>query len=338
MKLLRACLPLVFTFHSAALAAEAAPDNGAKAVASPQEADPPVATVDGAVIRTSDLRFASQAEEDVIRKRYADSPARLPQALAELRDRVLDRLIDQQLLLNEFKHLGGVLKPEVVEEELERIVEETFKGDHAAFLAELKTRGQTIESFRKLQGRMMTIAVMRMRLAGEVAVTPQEAREYYDKRKDRWSGDASVKFHTVSIPKASRKPVAEVRREAEELLAKLIKGEDFGAVARKWSSDSRAEYGGTWDWMAVADLTDPLREAVDKTATGKFSELIDQADTFIILRLDDYRTPTPTPPFEKVQEDIVKLLEKQKYEEKIEAAMEKLSSAAKIQKLAQPEK
>ena len=76
-----------------------------------------------------------------------------------------------------------------------------------------------------------------------------------------------------------------------------------------------------------------MRDAVLKTKTGGISELIEQGSHFILLRVDDYRAPE-TPPFEKVQEDIARLLKKEKTQERVKAQTDQLRHEADIQMLA----
>ena len=142
-----------------------------------------------------------------------------------------------------------------------------------------------------------------------------------------------MKFHTVTLPKTSEKADAETRRQAEGLRTKLLDGADFATIARAWSNDSHAEKGGEWGWLRIAELTDAFREAVQKTKTGGIGEIIDQENSFILLRVDDYRAP-PTPPFEKVQEDITQHLKGLKSKHRVDARLAQLRSEADIRQLA----
>lgn len=309
-----------------------APGAGTAAAAAPQEPDPPVAMVDGALIRTSDLQAALQAQEPEIQQTY-EHFKETTQALAELKRKTLGKLIDQQLLINEFLSTGATLKPQIMDDDIRRFIQERYQGDPTAFLAGLTKRGQTEETFRTQRRRMLILTVMRLRLSDEVQITLQEARDYYENHKDRWAGDAEVKIRTLTLPKNPEQPEDETRRQAQGLRTRILAGADFAATARTHSQDSHAENGGAWDWTPVADLTAPVRDAVLKTKTGGISELIEQGSHFILLRVDDYRAPE-TPPFEKVQEDIARLLKKEKTQERVKAQTDQLRHEADIQMLA----
>ena len=174
--LLAFALLLVLTFHLSA--ADTAPDISEKAFAAAtalrkagknaiatvtQKPDSVLVTVNGTKILTSDLRKATQEEEQEVRKYYADLPARLPPALAELKRKKLDMLIDNELLLQEFQRLGGILKPQLLEDDIQRAIQNYYQGDRAAFVAALARFGETEASYRAMIVRKLTIQLTLMR-------------------------------------------------------------------------------------------------------------------------------------------------------------------------------
>jgi tetratricopeptide (TPR) repeat protein len=92
------------------------------------------------------------------------------------RRKALDRLIDEQLLLNEWLRNDYTLKPSFVDEDIRRIIAENFKGSKDAFLADLAQKNVSEKAFRAERERMMILTVLRSRLIGEVKITPQEVR------------------------------------------------------------------------------------------------------------------------------------------------------------------
>ena len=348
----------------------------------PQETDPPVVMVDGALIRASALKAVlhtlpppplpsvpnphaaqelAELDPQSLLSHYASgkhSHANLRPQFPELlrsssfieanpqpvesdqsasKRKALDKLIDEQLLLNEWRRNGYSLQAKYVDEDINQLIQDKFKGSRADFLADLAQKSVSEKDFRAERERKFILNLMRAHLMGEVKITPQEAREYYTKHKDRWAGDAEVKIHTLSIPQTFGKTEDETRRTAQGLRTRILEGADFAATARKESQDSHAEDGGAWDWTTISDLSAPVSDAIQQTQTGQISALIEQGSTFIILRVDDYRAPA-TPPFEKVQEDISQLLEKEKRQERLDAQMAQLRSTANIQLLAPAEK
>ncbi|WP_395746573.1 tetratricopeptide repeat protein [Prosthecobacter sp.] len=290
----------------------------------------PVAMVDGALIYADELKETIDAQEQVIRYRYTSDPdpERMEQELAELRREALGNLIDKHLLLNEFRRIGGEIKPGFVDQDIDDIIKNSFKGSREAFDKELEKGGLTYAEFRRLREHMIIMNVMRSRIAGEIEVTDEEAHDYFDKNKQRWAPPQQVKISTLTIPTSQ----PDARTRAETLHKEIAAGGDFAAAARTSSQDSHADSGGAWDWMALSDFTAGVRKAVDTTPKGQISPLIEQGTSFIILRVDDRLSPAP-PAFKKVKDEVIKVLKDEKTKDRIDYKVNKLHEKADIQKM-----
>ena len=287
-----------------------------------------VAKVNGAPILASDLQRETQALKQVIRRQFSDDPTQMEIEIAGQQHKALDLLIDCQLLVEEFYNIGGVIQPKFLDSDLEQIITDTFQGSRKAFLADLAKNGLTLEKFRELRERMIIMNVMRARIAGAVELTEERVREHYEKHLRRWSGPEKVKLHTVTI----RRTTAHARSLAESLHTKLVNGGDFAEIARTCSTDSHAARGGEWKWMELSDLTEKVCEGVLTTKKGGISEVIEQKDAFIILRVDDCLEPEPKP-FESVKAEVTQSLREEVAKERIEKRLIELRAAAEIQRM-----
>ena len=87
------------------------------------------AIVNGNVVTKSEVRDAVNAQEQMLRMQYQADPAVLQRELATLRSTALDSLIDRELVLAEFKRMGASMKAQWVDDDINSIVRESFKGD-----------------------------------------------------------------------------------------------------------------------------------------------------------------------------------------------------------------
>lgn len=286
----------------------------------------PVAMVDGALIFAAELQKTTAAQQEMIRYEHRNDSDKMQEELAELHRSALFNLIDKYLLLNEFRRIGGVIKKEYIDDDLNTIIKDSYQGSRDLFVADLSKSGLTVDEFRTLREHMAIMSAMRSRFAGQVTLKDEEVRDYFEKNQQRWLAPVQVKIRTISIPKAQ----ADARTKAEGLRKKILSGADFAETARASSQDSHAEDGGAWDWCPLTDLSDHVRKAATKTLKGQVSDLIEQEDTFIILRVDDRRAPPP-PAFEKVQAEVTQALKEEKSKERIEYQTNKLREKADIQ-------
>lgn len=295
--------------------------------------DHPIVMVDGAIIMESELTAAIKAQEDTARYEHPDAGQKLAQELARIRRETIDTLVKNQLLLNRFDSIGGILKPSYVEDDIQSIIKDKFHGDTAAFKAELAKDGMPEREFRRMRERMMILNVMRARLAGDVSAEENEVRRYFEKNKKRWAAPGMVKIRTLSIPRYDTgRSEAESRTLAENLRTKIAGGADFAPHALHHSQDSHAENGGEWDWMKASDLSEDLRDAISDMKKGGLSPVIESSSTFIIFRLDDLR-PGPEPKYEQHREEARSLLESEMRKERVDKKIEELRHRAEIQYL-----
>jgi parvulin-like peptidyl-prolyl isomerase len=287
----------------------------------------PVAIVDGVPIISSEVEDTVKAQEQILMFQFRDDPARLNKELAAVRASAVEALIDREILLAEFRKIGGVIKPQYVDDDINSIIRESFKGNRDAFVDELAKSGMTLKKFRELREKMVIVNVMRARHGGDnPPATPREVEDYYNKHVDQWREGDQIKISTITIPKFSGETGAtpeSQKKLAQELRTKILNGADFAATAKAYSQDSRAENGGSWDWMARTDMMPAIANAAIALKTGGISEIIDQETSYIIVACDAKKLGT-APPMDKMRLDIEKMINQEKSKAAVDAWMESI--------------
>lgn len=309
---LRTCLllPLVTAAFSSALA---------------QSSFTIVAVVDGNPIMSSEVRDTIKAQEQIIMYQFQNDPARMNKELAAIRASAVETLIDREILLAEFKKIGGVIKPMYVDDDINTIIRESFKGNRDAFVDELSKSGMSLKKFREMREKMVIMNVMRARNSGEhPPATPREVQDYYEKNVDKWREGDQIKISTITIPKftgeAGSTPEKQ-RKLALDLRNKIVSGGDFAATAKAYSQDSHAETGGSWDWMAKTDLMPAIANAAMELKTGGISPIIDQESNYIIVSCDAKKLGT-APTLESKRPEIEKMINQEKSKANIDKWMD----------------
>lgn len=294
------------------------------------------ALVQGKPITRSEVRDTVKAQEQILMAMYGGTdPERMQREIAETRANALDALIDRELILIEFTKIGGVIKPQYVDDQINNIVREAFKGDRDALVAELAKAGMSIKKFRDMQEKNIIASVMRAKKTGEMPpATPKEVEEYYSKNVDKWRVGDQVKISTISIPKFTGEPGAtpeSQKKLAQEIRSKLLKGGDFATLARSYSQDSRAEFGGAWEWMPRTELDPLIANTAMNLKTGGVSEILDKETSYIIVACDAKKLGE-APGIEKVRGDIQKMIQQEKSKKAIDEWMAQLRKKAVIRK------
>ena len=264
-----------------------------------------VAMVNGRLIFKADLKKTIESQQSALRYRYRDNSKQLEIELKDIEHKALDSLIDRELILQEFTKLGGAIKPKYVEEDINAIIKEQFKGDREKFEAELAKSGMTLKTFHELREKMIIVQVMRSKQGSKLpAPTDVEVEDYFKAHEANWRGTDKVKIRTITIPKYTTEAGSTPEKQKqlfEEIVAKVTGGADFADTAKKYSKDSRADKGGEWDWMEMKALNPKMRETVASLAPGKVSVFVDADSAYLLIAvrgkkageapsLDDTRT------------------------------------------------
>jgi peptidyl-prolyl cis-trans isomerase SurA len=293
------------------------------------------AVVNGKVITKSEVADAVAAQRQMIAMQMRDDPMKAQHMLADLEKTSLDALIDRQLVLGEFTKLGGTIKPQYVDDDINTLIREQFKGDRDSFVVELAKTGMTMKKFRDLREKMIIVQVMRGKHGGHLGPpTPKQVDEYYALHQDRWRDKDMLKISTISIPKftseAGSTPEKQ-RKLAEEIRAKVVAGADFGSMAKTYSQDSRAENKGEWDWMERKLMKPTMADAAFALKEGGVSPVIEDEAAFIIISLDAKKLGNVTP-LEKVRGDIEKMINSEQGKGAVDEWLDGLRKKANIRK------
>ena len=94
----------------------------------------------------------------------------------------------------------------------------------------------------------------------------------------------------VRVPEqSSPEQIGQRQARAEQALAKVKAGEDFGQVAATWSDANDAQQGGSLGWRTPARLPSIFVEAVRALKKGETSELLRSPAGFHIVKVMDER-------------------------------------------------
>jgi peptidyl-prolyl cis-trans isomerase SurA len=293
------------------------------------------AVVNGNPVMKSEVRDAVNAQEQILRFQLQNEPDKLKDELVKLRATALDSLVDRELVLAEFKRLGASIKAQWVDDDINGIIRESFKGDRDAFIRELTSTGMTLKKFREMREKMMIVQAMRGKQAAEQPpATPKEVEDFYKKNIDTWRSGGSVKIRTITLPKFGGEAgttLESQRKLADEIRTRLTGGADFANMAKTYSQDSRSEDGGAWDWMNRDQLKASIANVAFGMKPGSISPVLDDEAAFIIIACDDIR-PGTAKPLAEIREEIERAISSEKSKAIIDKWMEGLRKKAVIKK------
>ena len=278
-----------------------------------------VARVNNQIVTLSDYQRAQQElVQEVAQDCQGCSQDRI-QTLAKDREKNLLRdMIDQQLLIERAKDMDIS-----VEAELTKRLDEVRKQNKLATLEDLEkaveSQGGSWEDYKtQMRNNLQTQEVIRREVGGRMDIPSEEVRKYYEEHKDQFNRPEEVALAEIFLSTEDKSPeeIEAVRTRAEDLRSRLVKGEDFAQLAKRYSTGSTADEGGELGVYERGQLSKQIEDAVFSLEKGQYSAVIQTKTGFEILKiLDHYQAGLQ--PLSKVEGEITNRL----YQERMEPAL-----------------
>jgi peptidyl-prolyl cis-trans isomerase SurA len=196
-----------------------------------------------------------------------------------LREEALERLIYDQVMMEQARRDSIVVEQEDIEELAEENVAEVRSrfDTEEEFQEALAAEGLTERSLRARYGeeaRRRLLAQRLMEKAGitQTYVSPAEAERFYNEYRDSIAhlpGRVRLAHILVAIRPADD-AIARAEERMREVLQLLATGAEFPALARSFSDDSRtAARGGDRGWVSDEELEPELAAVLSQLEPGQ---------------------------------------------------------------------
>jgi len=223
---------------------------------------------------------------------------------------LLERMIENRLLLQEAKRQEIKVSEGEVQENIER-VKSTFLSEKAFKMA-LEREGIKIEDLKKRYEEELVIKKLIDReVKPEVEVTKKEIRDYYEKNKRRFREEEKVEIRHVLF---------EDYAQAEEILKKVKSGVDFEEAAK----------GGYSGSFKRGQLDRKIEEVAFNLKEGEISPIIKTESGYHIVKLEK-KEKARLKKLSEVKEVIRNTLSSQRMEQKLKEYLEGLKAKQEIE-------
>lgn len=282
-----------------------------------------VAVVNEDVITLSEV---NEEGKPLFQRVAEQAPAsELPEALKQVRQTVIDKLIEKKIMLQEAKKADI----SVSEEEIDRAFELILKRNNTTrqqFRNELAVMGLTEEQYREnLRNQVLSSKLVSYEVRSKVIIPESKIIDYYDTHYTERVGEGGYYILQIgiawdSINNGEEIDKEEARKKAERIRSLAVAGQDFRELAKEYSDLPSAVDGGDIGVLNKDDMSSEMLEIISKTKAGQISPIIATSSGFQffkVLSSQEGQIITKVP-YESVKDEIYDIL----YQREIEARFE----------------
>ncbi len=189
-------------------------------------------------------------------------------------------------------------------EYLEELINDTLLYQEA-LKNKLDRDKDALKVIEEAKKKILIAKLLNDKVDGAIDITDEEVTDYYNKNNEKFMSPELMRVSHILTP---------TRKEAEELLARIKKGDEFGQVAREKSVDPTAQNGGDIGYFPKGQLIPEFEFACSTLKVGEVSDVVMTKLGYHLIKLTDRKEPQLLP-LEKVRDrikQVIKAMERQR--------------------------
>ena len=252
-----------------------------------------VASVNGKVITREDLDRAIQD----LQQQYGQSlPSSDSPQYAELQKQVAERLVNEEILWFEADKMNITVSDDEINQQIDQYKQQS--GGDDAFNQKLSENNMTLDQLKDQVRKGLLFQKLYPEVTKDAApVTDEQAKAYYNQNPTQFQKpETRHVYHILVADEAT----------ANQVIARLNAGEDFGALAKELSTDPGSkDKGGDLGEVPSQNsgFVPEFEKAMDGLAAGQTSGPVKSQYGYHIIRVTEIK-PAGQQTFEEAKADL----------------------------------
>jgi peptidyl-prolyl cis-trans isomerase C len=249
----------------------------------------------------------------------------------------MKRVVDIRLLAEEARKRG--LKPDQarVDAAMAQLVEQA--GGRANFDASLAQIGVSPDQLKSNAALSDLVrSYITTTIDPQVTVSAEEVEAFYNQNPETFERPDMIRARHIIMRITQGADQAEkdsAKARATAAHKRVIRGEDFAAVAKEVSEGRNAASGGDLGFFAQDSMVPALSNAAFALDIGEISAVVESQFGYHIVKVEEKR-PASKMPFEEAKEPIEQMLRENKAGQKVAEVLAALTEAATIVEVPPP--
>jgi len=281
-----------------------------------------VAKVNGTTFTQKDL----EAEVDRLIPQMTFHRNVPPEKRKNYYGKALDELINRELQYQYAKAKDIKIEKEKIDAQLEKF-KKRFKSEKE-YQAALDKEKSTEEQVRaRIEKELLAQAAYTRNVTEPAKMSEPALKEYYEKNAAKFKQPESAKLRIISTTD---------EKKAQDILAKIKQGDDFGELAYGLSEDSYRVKSGDVGYIHKGRMLPEIDAVGFKLKVGEVSDIIKAENNWFIIKVED-KKPEHQITFEETKAKLQKELEAERANELKKKWLDNLRAKAKIEILLKTE-
>ena len=250
----------------------------------------------------------------------------------EIRKKVLDNMINREVLYQASRKKGFTADDKAVEEKLASFKQQ-FPNE-AQFKEALSKMNLSEKVIKKQIREQLSIQqLVDQEVVPSITVSEADAKAYYEANPQFFKQPEQVKARHILIkvaPDADEAKKAEARKKLETVQKKLKEGGDFAELAKEYSEGPSSTKGGDLGSFGRGQMVKPFEEVAFAMEEGTVSDIVETRFGYHLIKVEE-KKPESTVSFADGKERIEQMLKRQKVSEAVNEYIESLKKDAEIE-------
>jgi peptidyl-prolyl cis-trans isomerase C len=256
-----------------------------------------------------------------------------PDLIPEVRNHILNELIDKELLYQEAQEQKIVVEEKAVSDKMDALKkkfpsEKVFQDE----MGRMKFSEETLKS--QIKKDLAVQQLVEKEILVHVKISEEDTKSFYDSHPDLFKEPETVRAsHILIKSEADADPVSkeEGRKKLEALKKRLDQGEDFAALAKEFSQCPSAEKGGDLGYFERGKMAKPFEDAAFSMNPGEVSDIVVTSFGFHLIKVTD-RKPGRIILYDESKERIKQHLQRVKFVEEKNDYVAELKKKGKVER------
>ncbi len=252
---------------------------------------------------------------------------------AELTGAMIDRLIDERLIVQAARQRGVEANDTQVSAEMARITEQL--GGEQGLQAALSQRNLTMADAQRIVRLTLTVRAL-MPLVTQATVAEDEVRKFFAERHAQFDQAEQVRASHILIRASSPQEEGRARQTILLIQGRLAKGEKFADLAKQYSEDPGSKNnGGDLGYVAKGSVVPEFEKVAFSLKPGAVSPPVKTQFGYHLILVAEHK-PAHQATLEEVQGQIREQLLQQKREAAFQTWLQAERKQAAIKRFPRP--